>query len=536
MHFDLMFQSPSWLCTDECDLLLDFVRQADPMTYYPVPARWSMLTTEFTTWSGDLLPFTCFDKIVWLIIIDQHWLRIEISWLNTQRQVFITGLPAQRQIFPSIAKAVARLCAVHFDDIKLRWVCTEPPAGLCGWVLLCQVFSVLQIPGFYAMPTATEIFSNSPHADSVCELRSLAHAEWDNAAPADLAWFCKTARDFFIVKILEGKSSTFFNHAGAPSKDAAMPEAKAKQAVQDPLFVNDPWARKQPRTQSTKWEDLLLPTEHPFVNAGGTKIGQTHRLQLQAKPEGLILATKQHLAEISKTIGKNDLAVLLPAADKSSFGDAAPHLTGPHEVILEDVALKTSYKRLVLMFVVRGSVQIKHQAPDCKCTAADFIETVIELDSRVLSASDFAKAKAEPLPTIRSLLAAIVPGIPEHITLYGFRHFKPHFASKDTEQLQVICRTLRKFRAQLLQASGTHGLLVRDFIEKPPDNPDTSVLPRFWDPEPAQLHAMLISTKDVPGAAGIALTRRGLALRVWSTNIAEARKMLMHSDPRHRSE
>ena len=97
--------------------------------------------------------------------------------------------------------------------------------------------------------------------------------------------------------------------------------------------------------------------------------------------------------------------------------------------------------------------------------------------------------------------------------------------------MQVICRTLKKYRAQLLQGSGCHGAILRDFVDGPVANPDTTVLLKFWTASVADLHAMLISTKDVPGAAGIAMTKRGLALRVWTSQIADGRKMLLHSDP-----
>ena len=532
-HLAFMMQHPVWLCTDECDTLLDLVRAADPETYYPPPARWNSSTREFVTWTSKSLPLAFFDKIIWFVIIDEHWITIEVTKDGSRRQVFIDGLPENRIHYRTIADTLAGLCQTPPEHVRLSHYSTIPEYGMCGWYALFRIFDRAHVQMHKTRADVEQIFAACKQASAITKLRNHTDARWIDYSYPQLAEFCQVARDFFLLRLLEGKGAKAYSHAGAPTKeDAVMKEEKSRQAVQDPLFLNDPWARRLPRPQSTRWEDLRLPTEHPFVNAAGSKIDQTHRLQLQAKPQGLILATKQHLADISKTPGLEDLAVLLPAADKSTFGDAAMHLSGPHEVILEDPTLKTTYKRLVVMFVVRGTVNIKHSEPDCKCTAADYVEIVAELDSRILAASDFAQAKTEPMQTVRRLIIAIVPDISEQITLYGLRHYKPHANGKDTESLQVICPTMQKFRVQLLLGSGCHGVILRDFVDGPITKPDTTVLPKFWTPSVPDLHAMLISTADVPGAAGVAMTRRGLALRVWTAHIAAARKMLLHNDPR----
>ena len=415
-----MMQHPIWLCTDECDTLLDLVRAADPDTYYPPPARWNPSTREFVTWTSKSLPLAFFDKIIWFVIIDEHWIRIEVTKDVSRRQVFIDGLPENRMHFRNIADTLAGLCQIPPEHVRLSHYSTITANGMCGWYSLFRIFDRAHVQLNKTRADVEQIFAACKQASAITELRNHTDARWTDDSYPQLAEFCRIARDCFLLRLLEGRGEKAFSHAGAPTKeDAIMKEDKSRQAVQDPLFLNDPWARRLPRPQSTRWEDLRLPTEHPFVNAAGSKIEETHRLQLQAKPQGLILATKQHLADISKTTGLEDLAVLLPAADKSTFGDAAMHLSGPHEVILEDPTLKTSYKRLVVMFVVRGTVTIKHSEPDCKCTAADFVEIVAELDSRILAASDFAQAKTEPMQTVRKLIIAIVPDISEQITLYS---------------------------------------------------------------------------------------------------------------------
>lgn len=104
--------------------------------------------------------------------------------------------------------------------------------------------------------------------------------------------------------------------------------------------------------------------------------------------------------------------------------------------------------------------------------------------------------------------------------LYGFRVTQHPGASKGDSILQ------------LLEASGHSVLLVRDFLERGQFPADASVLPRFWTPCAAELHSVRIALKDAPGQAGIILARRGLAPRVWTAKIVEARKTLLAADGR----
>ena len=85
---------------------------------------------------------------------------------------------------------------------------------------------------------------------------------------------------------------------------------------------------------------------------------------------------------------------------------------------------------------------------------------------------------------------------------------------------------------KILEASGLSGLLVRDYMEKGRGSKDTTVLPRFWLVNANDLHKMRIAVQGTPGFAGIIVTHRGLAVRVWSDQIKEARQALMAADNR----
>eukprot|EP00913_Durusdinium_trenchii_P020127 g18915.t1 len=78
-------------------------------------------------------------------------------------------------------------------------------------------------------------------------------------------------------------------------------------------------------------------------------------------------------------------------------------------------------------------------------------------------------------------------------------------------------------------SSGAKQLLIRDFVEYGQQSSDLTDIPRFWDVTPQHLHEALIVTQKVAGFAGviITITRRGLAVRSWTNNVAYMRKAVM---------
>ena len=160
-----------------------------------------------------------------------------------------------------------------------------------------------------------------------------------------------------------------------------------------------------------------------------------------------------------------------------------------------------------------------------------FFELVAEIDSRVIAAGEFQQAKADPVSTFKRLLTAIHRNLDENITMYGLRRSRPDGETTDSH-IQIICRVPRSARSPMLEASGVHALMVRDFVEASTIPQDTTVLPKFLCPTTHNLHDLLITSKGVPGAAGIILARRGLALRVWACHVAKAREIYMADDRR----
>lgn len=275
-----------------------------------------------------------------------------------------------------------------------------------------------------------------------------------------------------------------------------------------------------------------MPSDHPLHDSDGKQLEQTHKLQASARRHGIVLATKGALADLSRITPVGAFAVLIPSVDRMKLGDFAARLKGPHEILLSDPVLKTEYKRLVLLFPMKGDVTVKFPEAKVTFTAVEVVELVLECDSRLMSASELESAKRNPMQYIKDALLSQFPDWKDCFHFYAFRQGRHPAAGRDDVQFQCILKTPKAHRSQLLQASGAHLVLVRDFIENGNQSSDLSVIPRFWDVSLQALHEAIIVTKNVAGYAGIVLTRRGLAVRSWTSNIAYMRKAVIPSDPR----
>ena len=313
-------------------------------------------------------------------------------------------------------------------------------------------------------------------------------------------------------------------------------EATAKQASSstkvDPWLASDPWAKKNIRPVQSKWEDLVIQDPLPFVNKDDASLKQSHHLQLGPGRGGIVLSTKVHLAEISKIPVSADLAILIPATDAGALPHVAKRLEGPFEVSLTDTKAQTAYKRLVHMIVLSGSVRFQLPKAKFKVTTPSIAELVLEIDSRLVMKADFDRMKESPIASFRQLVQQVAPHIDTGFVLYGYRLSNHPGATKQEAQMQCVLKAPLLGRKALLESSGTTELLVRDYMDKGKGTDDTTVLPRFWGSNPQELQRMRIAVSGTPGFAGIVVTRRGLAVRVWTDSIKEARTALLAGDPR----
>ena len=533
-HFD---NHAGWLASDELDFILQQLRFTRHDIRFLPPAAWNSRSGTLRYFQSLKPVCTAFPCCIWFVLVDRHWIQIELQRHGDTTSLYITAPRSHADLVFPLRVWFARLLCVSVEQILVFHVFQTTPDGLCGWSLIYNLFVRCGATAPVFTPAHAHALTLVPCHDHVRAIRHEAAALWNSWTPnSGLTAFAFAWRSFFLLHVAEGRIAPSYAAGGTNSTpppqqqqdQSSVPAAAAAASSTntDPLWHNDPWARKPQKRVHTKWEDLTLPKDHPFVDNNSQTLQQTHRLKAD------VLATRAALSDILSISTKKTLGVLLPVTDLAAFGNLAAKITGPHEVVLDDVNLQSSYKRLALLLPVFGSIKYQLAPAAHSCTAAEYTEVVLELDSRLLAPKDFTHATESPIQTFRKILQSIHSGLPDTLTLYGLRKGRHPSASKEDTQLQCMARVPKSARQSILEKSGVHGLLIRDFLERGQSASDATVLPRFWAPTCQDLHDMLIITANVTGNAGLVLTKRGLALRVWVDKIGEARKAILADDPR----
>lgn len=539
---------PGWLASDELDWILEYPRMVLPQTYFCPPARWCPVTFAFDYFQGLAPDFRHHTSVTWFVIVDGTWVQLDLSVGDAWATVGATGLktlfcygpPEVFGYIPRFIEHIANLIGLPASEIQAVPVPFHTPPGMCGWSLIYGFFQRMRLT-FPDTPHAfLDILAASKHRELVNSIKQTDFLFWENSGvdtgTVDFAYDC---RNGFLCRILEGRTTESFASAGGPGDEAkatgaeanVTPQPKANVAV-DPWTTSDPWTKKPKRLFSTKWEDLLLPERHPILDDKGNRLDQTHKLQMCSRKAGAVLATKPSIPDLMRAAPTAPAVVVLPNAEKSSFGDLSSKLLGPFELVLCDAALNTEYKRLVLLLPLFGAISYSLPKPSVTLTATEVTEVVAELDSRLLSPQDIDNVKANPMDFIRHLVLQQHESLKDVLAFYALRVGKHPTAAKHDTQWQCIIKTPAKHRAALLQTSGLHLVLLRDYIDRQHVREDLTVVPRFWPPTAKDLNELQIIIRNTPGFAGIALTRRGLAVRAWNPNIAAIRKAVLPTDPR----
>ena len=543
-----MRDQPGWLASDELDWILDYPRQVLPQTYFCPRARWCAVTSAFIYFQGLTPDFRHHTSVTWFLIVDGAWVQLDLSVGDAWATVGATGLKTlfcygPPEIFgyiPAFVARVTNLIALPAHEIQAVPVPFRTPPGMCGWSLLHGFFQRMQLVLPDTPHAFLDILASTRHRELVRVIKGTDFAFWENSGvPADTVDFAYDVRNGFLRRILEGRTTEAFDCAGGVDDAAGKieptstaPSAAKANATQDPWAAGDPWSKKPRRLFSTKWEDLLLPGKHPVLDAKGNMLDQTHKLQMSARKAGAVLATKSSIADLVRTAPNAPSVVILPNAEKSTFGEFAAKLLGPFELVLKDPALGSEYKRLALLLPLHGSITYGLPKPSVSLTATEVTEIVAGIDARLLSAQELDAVKTAPLDYIRSTVFAQHPALKDSLTFYALRLGKHPTTEKHEPQWQCIIKAPLKQRQALLSSSGVQTVLLRDYLDKQHSHTDLSVVPKFWPPSSRDLAEIRIVTQNTAGFAGIALTRRGLAVRAWNDNIASIRRAVLPTDPR----
>ena len=539
---------PGWLASDELDWVLEYPRQVIHQTCFCPPARWCSFSNAFIYFQGLAPDFRHHTSVTWFLIVDGAWVQLDLSVGDAWATVGATGLKTlfcygPPEIFgyiPAFVAHISNLVGLPASEVQAVPVPFRTAPGMCGWTLLHGFFQRMQLVLPDTPHAFLDIHASARHRELIRTIKGTDFAFWENSGvPEDTVDFAYDVRNGFLCRILEGRATEAFDSAGGPDDAASTPEALPSPAsgpktnvAQDPWATGDPWAKKPKRLFSTKWEDLLLPDKHPVLDAKGNMLDQTHKLQMSARKAGAVLATKASIADLIRVAPNAPSVVILPNADKSAFGEFAPKLMGPFELVLKDPALGSEYKRLVLLLPLHGVITYSLPKPSVSLTATEVTEIVAEVDTRLLSPADLDTVRAAPLDFIRRTVFDLHPTLKDSLAFFAMRVGKHPTAEKHDVQWQCIIKAPMKQRQELLATSGLQAVLLRDYLDKQHSHGDLSVVPKFWPPTVRDLAELRIVIKDTPGFAGVALTRRGLAVRVWNKNIANIRRAVLPTDPR----
>ena len=525
-----MWLRPSWMPSDVLDDLLETLRVAHPATLFAPPCLWEPDAGVFRSFNHFQCDARPFGHVIVFILWDTHWITCEIL-KNTSAWISVRGPAIYRFEIGSMLTALTSWFGLDPALTHATFQPHFPLPNMCGWSLALELFQRFQVD--FNAPAAVHHLRLAlhPHALVINAIRSLALQQWQHdLVPQAMITFGQSAIVLSLCKILEGRGVRDYGAGGGDESKNPAPKASSSSATTvDPWLKRDPW-QSRPRPQ-TRWEDLLLAEDHPFVSEQQKKLNQVHRLQISANTGGLVLTTKQHLQELSQTRCKQPLAAIIPAIDSNGKG---PDITsqGPYEVVLRDPNAGQSYKRLVSLVVFAGKVSYHLHSPAHSFTTAAVSELVVEIDSRLVPKDDFESYKNAAAFNIKKLFFELLPSSSGHVTFFSFRHNMHPSASKGDIQLQCIVKLPTTLRGQVLELSGKGGILTRDFLDKGTQSSDVSILPRFAPATQKDLRELLITLKPIQGQAGVALTRRGLAPRIWNSAIASARQALVPDDNR----
>lgn len=202
------------------------------------------------------------------------------------------------------------------------------------------------------------------------------------------------------------------------------------------------------------------------------------------------------------------------------------------EVVVEEPESHKTYKRMVLPLVISGDAQylIADQA-SVQITSEPFAELVLEIHPKLCPGNIKGMLADAPIEAFKVLVAAWNLSQTD-LSLYAHRVIS-HFEAERIHQ--VLAKLPDRFRVAFLSASGLKGMFCRQFLQpaSDPQKLDHSVLARYWPADSSSLQTCHELGATLDGFRGVALTFKGLALRIDNSKIGPARASVLQHDPRY---
>eukprot|EP00438_Fugacium_kawagutii_P027075 Skav214866 [mRNA] locus=scaffold16:591679:596082:+ [translate_table: standard] len=444
------------------------------------------------------------------VLNENHWSAIECTIGDHVSAAFLSF--RNPQVSNVLARIINEECTKVGIRCFIRSAIVPSPHGLCGWALLSRW--IPESHCWFSSPILEE------HPLLACAFFPGGEPLHDLGRLAILAF---NARKSFLA--MPGPHATEFL-VGSADDDEEMSKV-------DPFLANDPWLQGSKHSgKHAKWEDLTLPADHPFHIKGGDRMSQITRQQISPIKGGICFSTRGHLSEIIASNPKEATVALLPLTDAKFFDRMTPkpETLDPVEIVVCDPISQTIYKRQVSAVVISAQVEVKFAPAAYRASIPEMREMVFEFDSRLNSKEALASMVANPHDAFRhKIQEQFTKAAVQNITLYGFKKF---VRSPEHTSFQIIAKIPASFRPSLLEHSAIGELTVRDFLQKSHTYDDVMTLPRFFDASRQGKEEALRCASKVPGFCGLAVTRRGLAVRSWSKDLKTMRLSVLAGDVR----
>ena len=435
-----ILQHPDWLSSDELDIALEGPRAMNPQTLFCPPSSWSLGASHLHFFNDYTPDYRAYNQVIWIIEVNRHWVQAE-AYLHEDSSNFAFTFPVDSHIqLQPLVDHLLNVTGARETQISIHFYDQNSPRGMCGYQLLAHIYQRLAANTVPLQPPQRRQLSFHALAADLYRAQHEALALWNEAgAHPFLVEFASNIRQWFLVRVSENRfppdtvsgggkdqEDVTMKPAGAAApSDAVKTTTSTSVRDKDPWLKSDPWLKAVPRPAQCKWEDLLLKDPIPFTGTDGSVLPQNHRLQIGGARGGIVLATKTHIQDIAKAAGSNDLAILLPASDNLIQSASIGKVQGPFEISVDDTAAKISYKRLVMMYVIRGTISFKLPAPIAKLTIGAVCEIVLEIDGRLVPKADIDRFRENPIASFKALLGEVVPKLDSSAVIFGYRIASP---------------------------------------------------------------------------------------------------------------
>lgn len=298
----------------------------------------------------------------------------------------------------------------------------------------------------------------------------------------------------------------------------------------DPMQTNDPWAKPSniPQKSGVRWDQLRLTADHPFMcKTSGKKLEQVSALQFGPEQGGIAFMTKFALQSLSSISNTATTVALLPAF-KGIGNLQLDHKfipMKPQEITVSEPGSSVQLKRLVIPVVLKGQMEFKMNEPAniVPVQTSHYAEMILEVHSNIMSPNTRAALADHPLNCFKKALISAGFSMSD-ISVYSYRQVKHQ---DDHMSHQVIAKIPQASMVALLNLSGSGELFTRQFLQKE-QTTCHSIIPRYWVVNSEEVRKIIqLGSSLEDGYRGIALTGKGMAIRVDHKVLGKARTMIL---------